>query len=479
MKRVLSLILLLALVLTALPVSAVAANTRTPIYVGNLAVDYMAEEILNRLNIADKSDEEQILTVYDWIIENGERYEWDGEYRFDAAAVQQASQGEFAQMYNRKLENGEILLRKEWEKVSGLCGTDYFTNFSLDDNFQVAAQAYDMMLKMTGSCASFTSLLTVLLGHLGYDSRQFHGEFINMDGSQVEHTWNYALIDGTWYWMDIRIDHSIGGGSHQYYMIEDTEAWAKEHIWPMEQSDWLKEREAEIYELYTETPATTPPAATPPATEFPVTPEVPEVPEVPEAPVVTDPSALICSDWARDYMQKALNADLIPNWMQTQDLSSEITREEFSTVALQLYERFAGFTVPAYGGQSPFTDTTNADVLRAYSMGFVNGIGDGLFAPNDTLTREQASAMLGRVYELATQGVIMDGAFLPQGSVEFTDDTDILDYAKRYIYFFAGQSIIVGIGDGSFSPKTNMTKEQALKISVACLEKLLFSNSAS
>ena len=466
MKRIASCLLLFALILAMFPVRAGASNVLTPIYVGNLAVDYMAEEILSRLDLAGKSEIDKIKTVYDWIIENGERYDWDGEYRFNEAEVQRDCQGKFASDYHSMLANGEILLRQEWESVSGFCGTDYF-NFSLDSNTQVASQAYSMMLKMTGSCASFTSLLTVLLGHLGYDSRQFHGEFINMDGTQVEHTWNYALINGTWYWMDIRIDHAIGGG-YQYFMIEDTDAWAEEHIWPMEQSDWLKEHEAEIYALYEGTEAT------------PIIPDLPTVPQAPAMPEVpAEPAALICSDWAKDYMERALSSNLIPAFMQTQDLSGQITRQDFAAVAVRLYETILGFTIPNYEGQSPFTDTTDTDVLRAYSLGFVNGIGGGLFAPYDTLTREQASAMLGRVYELATQGVIMNGDFLPQGTALFTDDSDILDYARHYIYFFAGQSIIVGIGDGSFAPRINMTKEQALKISVVCLEKLLFSNSAS
>ena len=473
MKRVLSLLLLCTLVLTVLPVGANAAGTRKPIYVGNPAVDYMAEEILDDLDLEDKSDYEQIVTVYDWIIEHGERYEWDGEYRFDPTEVQLASQGSFAQDYYDRLARGEILLRQDWEKVSGLCGSDYY-GYSLDDTAQVASQAYSMMLKMTGSCASFTSLLTVLLGHLGYDSRQFHGEFVNMDGTQVEHTWSYALIDGKWYWMDIRIDHAIGGG-HQYFMIEDTEQWAKEHIWSQEQSDWLYEHAEEIYELYEETdPEPTVPSE-PPAE--------PSEPSAPPAEVPTEPSddrvVLISSDWAADYMQRALEAGLMPDALLSKNLSHNMTRQEFSSVVVRLYESLTGAVLPDYDGPSPFTDCADADVLNAFRLGIVNGMGDGTFAPDATLTREQAAAMLGRTYELATQGIVFDGAFLPQSKDEFSDHGDIFDYAKPYIYFFVGNGVINGMGDGTFAPKGTLTREQALKISVVCFENLQISLSAS
>ncbi|MBP3633779.1 MAG: S-layer homology domain-containing protein [Oscillospiraceae bacterium] len=456
MKRVLSLFLLIALVLTALPMSVGAASVRTPIYVGNLAVDYMAQQILAQLPLEGKSDVDQIGIVYDWIIANGERHDWDGVYRFDPTQVQTESQKDFARDHQEKLQNGEILLRRDWEETSGLCGTDYF-DFSLDSTNQVISQAYNMMLKMTGSCAAFTSLFTVLLGHMGYDSRQFHGDFINMDGTQVEHTWNYVLIDGTWYWFDIRIDHAIGGG-RQYFMKQDTESWAKEHIWRDDQSLWLVAHTEEIQALYAANDAD-------PFLETPVTEELP-------APDVTPPVPLTCSPWASGYMEDARSFGLIPTSMLTLDLSLPITRQEFAAVAVAMYDAFTGAAVPSYEGTSPFSDCSDAQVLNAYQLGIVNGMGDGTFAPHATLTREQAAAMLGRVYELASQGVIFGGEFLPQGTEEFSDHGDIFDYAKNYIYFFTGTGVINGMGDNTFAPKGTMTREQALKISVVCLQNL-------
>lgn len=49
----------------------------------------------------------------------------------------------------------------------------------------------------------------------------------------------------------------------------------------------------------------------------------------------------------------------------------------------------------------PFTDvTTNRGYIAlAYQMGVLGGVGDGLFAPGATATREQAAAVLVRVYD--------------------------------------------------------------------------------
>jgi len=102
----------------------------------------------------------------------------------------------------------------------------------------------------------------------------------------------------------------------------------------------------------------------------------------------------------------------------------------------------------------------------------VNGMGDGTFAPNAPLTREQAVTMLGRVYELAYTDAIGDGSGLIQATARFADHWNIFDYAKNYVYFFSGQSIIDGMGDGTFAPKASMTREQAIKVAVETADKL-------
>ena len=111
-------------------------------------------------------------------------------------------------------------------------------------------------------------------------------------------------------------------------------------------------------------------------------------------------------------------------------------------------------------------------MLRAYSLGVVNGMGDGTFAPDSNLTREQAVTMLGRVYELSRFSAVMGGETLSQGGEPFLDDSAIFDYARNYVYFFTGQSIVDGMGDGTFAPKSSMTREQALKIAVETADRL-------
>ena len=44
-----------------------------------------------------------------------------------------------------------------------------------------------------------------------------------------------------------------------------------------------------------------------------------------------------------------------------------------------------------------FSDTKDEDVLLCASLGVVNGVGNGKFAPQQQLTRQQAASMLHRL----------------------------------------------------------------------------------
>ena len=80
--------------------------------------------------------------------------------------------------------------------------------------------------------------------------------------------------------------------------------------------------------------------------------------------------------------------------------SAHITREEMAVMLI----RGMGYTSLAGSlsrEPSPFTDVTvnRGFITVAYDMGIVSGVGDGKFAPKSTAVREQAAAMLVRVYD--------------------------------------------------------------------------------
>ena len=193
------------------------------------------------------------------------------------------------------------------------------------------------------------------------------------------------------------------------------------------------------------------------------------------------------SDWAYEWMDKADRLDIIPHILLNQDMTKSISRKEFSALAVELYENLKGSKV-SVDIESPFTDIDDPAVTMSYSLGIVAGIGNGLFAPDQSLTREQAATMLTRVYK----AVYWDGWTLEEdgiydcyvldtaGVAKFSDDAFISGYAKDSVYFMAKNNIIAGIGNNIFGPAPiagkninygKATREQAFKIAVVMIER--------
>ena len=106
------------------------------------------------------------------------------------------------------------------------------------------------------------------------------------------------------------------------------------------------------------------------------------------------------SAWAADEVEKAVMAELVPEELQRQ-YTKPCTRQEFCQLVAAITQKRTGNTVQQLivyrgGTDSSFTDTDNADVLACASLGIVNGVGNGRFAPDAHITREQAATMLVR-----------------------------------------------------------------------------------
>ena len=254
-SRILPVLLAAILMITtlAVPVSAAGSYGDVAILTGYDEVDYQADQILAEIPVAGKSTADKIQAVYDWIITHCKRNNWDGKYYYDEDAVEAASEA-YGIAAEKRIRAGSAVIREDMESYWGIDTGSY----SFDSNYSVAYKAKEMMLKRTGDCVNYSALFTVLLGHLGYDCRMIPGYFINPNGSKVSHKWNYVLIDGKYYWFDIRIDHSfyVRRGSktipHQYFMIEDTKEWQKTHDWDHTYSNKLAANAATVNALYDE-----------------------------------------------------------------------------------------------------------------------------------------------------------------------------------------------------------------------------------
>jgi hypothetical protein len=168
---------------------------------------------------------------------------------------------------------------------------------------------------------------------------------------------------------------------------------------------------------------------------------------------------------------------LVPTSLWNKDLTKNVTRAEFASVAVSLYEMLSGTTAePA--AKNPFDDTSNLDVLKAYNLGITNGVSSTQFDPYSNISRQDMATMLTRVYKalyvkgwtLATDSSYRLTFTQPE---PFADDGLISSYAYESVYFMASQGILKG-SDGYFRPYATTkgasvgyaTREQAIITSV-------------
>ena len=210
-------------------------------------------------------------------------------------------------------------------------------------------------------------------------------------------------------------------------MISDSNQWAKDHVWERPYYDWLANNVATIHGG--------------------------------DQPTPTAPSA--ASSWAQEYIDRAIAENILPENYAGTNTAVPITREEFAYIATMLYCKLSNQPFPT-PSSNPFPDTEDPYAAAAYEIGIIKGI-NGKFEPNMTLTREQASTMLGRIRE--TIGIPKAASAL-----NFSDRSQIAGYAQPYVADLVGAGAIAGVGNGRFAPKQEMTVEQAVKIAVELMD---------
>lgn len=190
------------------------------------------------------------------------------------------------------------------------------------------------------------------------------------------------------------------------------------------------------------------------------------------------PAWSAASAWATGELKKAEEYGLIPDSLKGQDLTKSITREEFTEVSLLMYQKATGITDTTPYSPNPFTDTENAQVLKAFKLGIAKGFSTTEFKPKDLINREQVAAMLVRTIKL----IAPDADYSIKGAPEFTDRNDISGWAANDCLYIAKIGIIQGTG-GKFMPRAinsaqkamgyaNTSREQALAMSVRTVDKL-------
>lgn len=162
------------------------------------------------------------------------------------------------------------------------------------------------------------------------------------------------------------------------------------------------------------------------------------------------------SQWAAEEIEQAKANQLTTNRVLN-NYQQNITREEFSELAVKLYEALSG-QVATPANPNPFKDTTNPEILKANKLGIVSGISADQFAPNQPITRQEISVMLVRTIKAINPSFDVKVA----SSIKFNDESEMDSWAIEAVKYLNEQGIIQGVGNNRINPKGNTSREQAI-----------------
>lgn len=187
--------------------------------------------------------------------------------------------------------------------------------------------------------------------------------------------------------------------------------------------------------------------------------------------------------WARNVLN-ALYSKGIMNSVRFNQFGADdqTSRGEFATLIVK------GLNLPINdGGQQTFADLVPGSssatwdysyIETATRAGIVTGLTDGIFAPDQPITREQAAVMIARALKLKL--AVNDQKLKDAVAKQFLDSGKIDNYALPAIQAVTKAKIMAGSevtvpgqkkASYNFNPKSNMTRAEAAKIAVELLKK--------
>lgn len=168
----------------------------------------------------------------------------------------------------------------------------------------------------------------------------------------------------------------------------------------------------------------------------------------------SNPNTDFTTHWAKSYIIDGMNK----GWVDTTNVFNPeifITRAEF----IKIVNR--AFNITQMGEES-FSDVNPGDwfyneVRIATNAGYINGRGNGIFAPYDPITRQEAAKIIGYI----TNKIDYNFTYLSA----FDDGYSVLDWAKPYVEGILKAGYMNGYAeDNTFKPSNNIKRSEAVTI---------------
>ncbi|MDG0795119.1 S-layer homology domain-containing protein [Cohnella ginsengisoli] len=140
-----------------------------------------------------------------------------------------------------------------------------------------------------------------------------------------------------------------------------------------------------------------------------------------------------------------------------------ITRAEFAAIMVR------GLGLKSTGGDTSFSDVKTTDwfsgaIQTLYQYKLMDGFEDGTFRPTDNITREQAMKMIAQAMVLTD---LKSKLFAEESAAElkpFTDGNTVAEWAKTSVADVIQAGIITGRSPTTLAPKANISRAEVAVI---------------
>ncbi|OUN45566.1 hypothetical protein B5G26_00630 [Anaerotignum lactatifermentans] len=156
--------------------------------------------------------------------------------------------------------------------------------------------------------------------------------------------------------------------------------------------------------------------------------------------------------WAQNTINKWVDKGDISGYPDgTFRPNNMITRAEF----VVLVNNAMGYTKSgyAYFSDVPSHYWGKNAIQTGVAAGYISGDGNGIFRPNDPVTRQEAAAMISRILDLKQN---------ESRAYRYTDSYAISNWAKGMVGAVSDAGIMAGYPDGSFGPDKVLTRAEAV-----------------
>ena len=157
--------------------------------------------------------------------------------------------------------------------------------------------------------------------------------------------------------------------------------------------------------------------------------------------------------WAESQMLRWYDREVIKGYGEVEGFSlkpdNKITRAEFAVIVNKIF---------GFDEDSPktFIDVKSSDWFYNQvnnSTVYMSGYPDGTYRPNNNLTREEATVVLSKVFELKTQGYN-----------DFKDSNEISSWSEDAVNTMVSKNYLSGYPDKTFKPSNTITRAEVITI---------------